>query len=260
MNLRQFPGAPSSLRSVAGLEDVLDESCGSDVDDELVPEFDDDRGTTRGTTLSVLQMILFSLLVNRGFWPLVHSQVYLRVLRRAFQVIELQACPRVFALLGVDDSVQYIGSQGETRGKENTSCSWKKFSEFNSLESSDSVQHNEGDQGAGDPGQQPDNRRKCVASTVAHQSVLVSFHLSLSQDSCHASSSSVLDETGLAQSRLFFGGFFPRIVFARQPITMCLNVNPSQSFLSGADCGAANCFPKSFTFHVYSDLLMTRVM
>ena len=38
--LRQFPGAPSLLRELAGLEDVLDESCGSDVEDDLVPEFD----------------------------------------------------------------------------------------------------------------------------------------------------------------------------------------------------------------------------
>ena len=32
-------------------------------------------------------------------------------------------------------------------GKKNTGCSWKKISEFNSLESSDSVQHNEGNLG-----------------------------------------------------------------------------------------------------------------
>ena len=37
----QFPGAGSSLRTDAGLEDVLDESCGGDVEDELVPDFDD---------------------------------------------------------------------------------------------------------------------------------------------------------------------------------------------------------------------------
>ena len=43
-----FPGATSSLRSVAGLEDVLCGSCGSDVEDELVPEFDN-SGTTTGT-------------------------------------------------------------------------------------------------------------------------------------------------------------------------------------------------------------------
>ena len=55
--------------------------------------------------------------------------------------------------------------------RKNTVCSWYKFSEFNSLESSDPVQRNEGDQG--DPGRQPDSRRKCVAGTVAHQSVLI---------------------------------------------------------------------------------------
>ena len=31
----QFPGAPASLRSFAGLEDELEESCGSDAEDEL---------------------------------------------------------------------------------------------------------------------------------------------------------------------------------------------------------------------------------
>ena len=47
----------SSLRSVAGLEDVLDESCGGDAEDELVPEIDDNPGTTRGTKFSVLHRI-----------------------------------------------------------------------------------------------------------------------------------------------------------------------------------------------------------
>ena len=42
-----------------------------------------------------------------------------------------------------------------------------------SLETSDSVQQNEGDQGS-----QEDSRRKSVASTVAHQSDLCDFHLS----------------------------------------------------------------------------------
>ena len=60
--------------------------------------------------------------------------------------------------------------------KQNTSCCWYKFSEFESLKSSDSLQHNEG--GQVDPGRQPDNRRKCVTGTVAHQSVLIAFHLS----------------------------------------------------------------------------------
>ena len=57
----------SSLRSVAGLEDVLDESCGSDVEDELVPEFGDNPGTTKGTKFSVLQRISFPCSVRRGF-------------------------------------------------------------------------------------------------------------------------------------------------------------------------------------------------
>ena len=61
---RQFPGAGSSLRSVAGLEDVLDQSCGGDVEDELVPEFDDNPGTTRGTKFSVLHTIFFPCLVK----------------------------------------------------------------------------------------------------------------------------------------------------------------------------------------------------
>ena len=64
---RQFPGAGASLRCGAGLEDALDESCGGDVEDELVPEFDDNPGTTTGTKFSVWQRIFFPCLVNRGF-------------------------------------------------------------------------------------------------------------------------------------------------------------------------------------------------
>ena len=53
---------------VPGLdEDVLDESCGSDVEDELVPEFDDNPRTTRGTKCSVLQRTFFPFLVRCGF-------------------------------------------------------------------------------------------------------------------------------------------------------------------------------------------------
>ena len=51
---------------VAGLEYVLDESCGIDVEDELVPELDDTPGTTRGTKLFVLHTVFFPCLVNRG--------------------------------------------------------------------------------------------------------------------------------------------------------------------------------------------------
>ena len=60
---RRSSGVCSSLRSAAGLEEVLDESCGSDVEDELVPELDDDPRTTRGTKFSVLHMNSFPSLV-----------------------------------------------------------------------------------------------------------------------------------------------------------------------------------------------------
>ena len=45
----------------------LNESCDSDVEDELPLELTDNNGTTRGTKLPVLQIILFPSLVNRGF-------------------------------------------------------------------------------------------------------------------------------------------------------------------------------------------------
>ena len=38
---RRSPGACSSLRCSCGFEEVLDESCGGDVEDDLVPELDD---------------------------------------------------------------------------------------------------------------------------------------------------------------------------------------------------------------------------
>ena len=79
--------------------------------------------------------------------------------------------------------------------KSNTGCCWCKFSEFELLESSDSVQHNKG--GQGDPGRHPDSPKKCVASSVAHQSVLIAIHISLGLDWWYAFSASVLVETGL---------------------------------------------------------------
>ena len=51
LNRASFLVPDRPLRSVAGLDDVLDESCGSDVEDELVPEFDDNPWTTRGTKI-----------------------------------------------------------------------------------------------------------------------------------------------------------------------------------------------------------------
>ena len=78
----QFLSAASPLRSSAGLgdvlEDVLDESCGGDVEDEAVPEFDDSPGTTRGTKFSVLHSFFFPCLVNRGCLPLDHSLAHPR--------------------------------------------------------------------------------------------------------------------------------------------------------------------------------------
>ena len=55
-------------------------------------------------------------------------------------------------------------------GKKNTGCSWYKLSEFKFLESSDSVQRNEG--GQGDPGRQPDSQRKCVLYTQGEDEML----------------------------------------------------------------------------------------
>ena len=94
----QFPGATSSLRSDAGLggvlDDVLDESGDGDVEDELVPELDDNPGITIGTKFSVLHSLVWSTVVVYC-WP---THRYVRFLRRTFQVMELQACHRVVAL------------------------------------------------------------------------------------------------------------------------------------------------------------------
>ena len=43
----------SSLRNLAGLRELLDESCGNDVEDELALELDDNPGKTMGTNFSV---------------------------------------------------------------------------------------------------------------------------------------------------------------------------------------------------------------
>ena len=60
---------------------LLNESCDSDSEDELLPKLAENPGTARGTKLSVLETILFSSLVNRGFWPLTHRSI--RGLRKA---------------------------------------------------------------------------------------------------------------------------------------------------------------------------------
>ena len=92
---RQLPGAGSSLRSVAGLEDVLDESCGGDVEDELVPELDDNprQQEVRSSPFCIVLSSLVWSGVAFDRWP---THEYVHVLRRAFQGIELQACHRAF--------------------------------------------------------------------------------------------------------------------------------------------------------------------
>ena len=63
MNLKQVAPVPWLL--VPPL--FSNESCDSDAEDELLPELTDSPGTTRGTKLSVLQIIVFPSLVNCGF-------------------------------------------------------------------------------------------------------------------------------------------------------------------------------------------------
>ena len=67
---------------------LLNGSCDDDVEDETLPKLTDTPGTTRGTKLSVLQMILFPSLVNRDFSPLTHS-LSVRGLRKACLAIRL---------------------------------------------------------------------------------------------------------------------------------------------------------------------------
>ena len=63
----QFPDTPSSRRKLAGIEEVLDESCGNDEEDELEQIPGGIQGTTTGTKISVLQRNVFPLLVKCGF-------------------------------------------------------------------------------------------------------------------------------------------------------------------------------------------------
>ena len=112
---RQFPGAGSPLRSAAGLEEVLDKSCDVDVEDELVPELDDNPVTTRGSKFSVFNWVSHPCLV-KGFFFLTAGPLrgVIRVLRRVLQVIEMQACHRVFApsRIGLDRERKLLPPRG----------------------------------------------------------------------------------------------------------------------------------------------------
>ena len=104
----------------------------------------------------------------------------------------------------------------------NTGCYRNKLSEFESLESSDSVQRNEGGQGY--LGRQPGSPKKSVAGTVAHQSVLIAFHLSL-----HIFCFSLGRNRSCPVASVLRSNLSTHRFFACQPIMMFLNVNPSRS-------------------------------
>ena len=115
------------------------------------------------------------------------------------------------------DSVQYIEHERKMRRDEiNTGCCWNKFSEFKSLESSDSVQRIEGCQE--DPGRtrkttgEPDEACGRYRSSSVHpdrfppeSSLVVRIF------------SQVLVDTGLAQSRLLIKQSFPHIILLVNP-------------------------------------------
>ena len=96
----------------------------------------------------------------------------------------------------IDDSVQYIGSQVETRGEKTQAVAG--VNSLNSSRGNPWFLCNATKGTTRDPGRQPDSRRKCVANIVAHQPVLIAFHLSLSQDWWYAFSASLLVETSHA--------------------------------------------------------------
>ena len=109
--------ASSSRGSNTEPEDELDEalfpetwcasgpncSCGGAVQDELLPELTDNPGTTRGTKLSVLQVIfsIFWSIVALDRWP-THWSV--RGPCKACQATGQQALPRVVERLRTDSS------------------------------------------------------------------------------------------------------------------------------------------------------------
>ena len=67
VHLHHFRGAISLLRSDTGPEEELDESCGGDVEDEKLHNWWITLEPQKGTKLSVLHVIVFPSLVNRGF-------------------------------------------------------------------------------------------------------------------------------------------------------------------------------------------------
>ena len=90
-----FPHACLALRVVIGSDDVsdspeeLDCSFGLDVEAELLLEDDDNPGKTRGTKLSIIQVIVFPFWVTRGVSPFFHSYEHPCSEQKAYQAMEL---------------------------------------------------------------------------------------------------------------------------------------------------------------------------
>ena len=97
VNRAIFLGAGSSLRSVAGLEDELDESCGGGEKRTCwyhnLSTIPGQQGVRNFPSCRESSSLVWS---GEAFdrWP---TQSFSSVLRRALQVMELQACHRVFA-------------------------------------------------------------------------------------------------------------------------------------------------------------------
>ena len=67
----------------------------------MLLEYDDSLDTTRSTELSIVQVVVFTFLVNRRVSPF-STHVNIRVLSKAYEAIESLAFHRVIALLRTD--------------------------------------------------------------------------------------------------------------------------------------------------------------
>ena len=102
-----FPHACLARRVVIGsvetsdLPEDFDWSFGLDVEAELLLKYDDSLDTTRGTELSIIQVIVFPFGVNREFHRF-STRMNIRVLSKGYQTIELLAFLWVIALWRTD--------------------------------------------------------------------------------------------------------------------------------------------------------------
>ena len=102
-----FPHACSSLQVVTGSDNVanflkwFDGSVDLDVEDKLLLGQNDSLDTTRGTKLSIVQVIDFPFFANCGVSPF-STRMNIRVLSKADEAIESLAFHRVIALLRTD--------------------------------------------------------------------------------------------------------------------------------------------------------------